>query len=256
MVFRITPLSHMSVYDNMAFSMKLRECPHGNRPAGLAARYPRYTKPPRPEARQLSGGQRQRSPSQAIVRRPKVFLFDEPLSNLDAKLRVQMRMEISKLHARLQATIVYVTHDQSSDDDGDLICVLKDGVVSRWQIRRLFTKSRKISSSPDHREPPMNFLSGTLESESGKLFFNEGNIKVRVPDSYKQSSRRSPSRRSSSEFVRRTSTRRSIGRRFFPVKRFGKGEVREPMGRSSISISRRRRVNWLPCRAAHSGEAG
>src|SRR5471032_3061247 len=124
---------HLSVYDNLAFGLKLRRMPKPEidrrvREAatllGLEACLGR-----RPRA--LSGGQRQRvAVGRAMVRQPKVFLFDEPLSNLDAKMRVAMRRELSKLHARLGATMIYVTHDQvEAMTMGDRICVMKDGVI-------------------------------------------------------------------------------------------------------------------------------
>ena len=124
---------HMTVYDNMAFGLKLRNLPKAEIDArvqeaaallGLEAYLDR-----KPKA--LSGGQRQRvAVGRAIVRKPKVFLFDEPLSNLDAKMRVPTRAEISKLHARLGATMIYVTHDQvEAMTMGDRICVMKDGNI-------------------------------------------------------------------------------------------------------------------------------
>src|ERR1700691_5958670 len=124
---------HMTAYENMAFGLKLRsykkkeidarvrESPEILNLTHLLERKPK----------ELSGGQRQRvAVGRAIVRKPKVFLFDEPLSNLDAKLRVQMRTEISKLHDRLQTTMIYVTHDQvEAMTMGDRICVMKDGLI-------------------------------------------------------------------------------------------------------------------------------
>ena len=126
---------HMTVYENMAFGLKLRKYPKAEidsrvREAAQILGIEEYLDR-KPKA--LSGGQRQRvAVGRAIVRKPKVFLFDEPLSNLDAKLRVQMRTEISKLHNSLQATMVYVTHDQTEAMTmGDKIVVMKDGVVQQ-----------------------------------------------------------------------------------------------------------------------------
>ena len=124
---------HMTAYENMAFGLKLRRYSKSDikkrvvEAAGILGIKPFLTRKPR----ELSGGQRQRvAVGRAIVRKPLVFLFDEPLSNLDAKFRVQMRTEISKLHTRLQATMIYVTHDQiEAMTMGDRIAVMKDGVI-------------------------------------------------------------------------------------------------------------------------------
>src|SRR5206468_370736 len=124
---------HMSVYDNMAFGLKLRKFPKPEIEARVREASTMLGLDPylerKPKA--LSGGQRQRvAVGRAIVRKPKVFLFDEPLSNLDAKMRVSTRTEISKLHARLGATMIYVTHDQTEAMTmGDRICVMKDGRI-------------------------------------------------------------------------------------------------------------------------------
>ena len=126
---------HMTVYDNMAFGLKLRKVPKDqiDKQVKEAAKILDLEKLLDRKPKALSGGQRQRvAMGRAIVRDPKVFLMDEPLSNLDAKLRVQMRTEISKLHERLGATIIYVTHDQTEAMTlGTRIVVMKDGVVSR-----------------------------------------------------------------------------------------------------------------------------
>ena len=133
---------HMSVYDNMAFGLKLRKVPKAeiDKLVHEAAKILdiEHLLDRKPKA--LSGGQRQRvAMGRAIVREPKVFLMDEPLSNLDAKLRVQMRIEISKLHQRLGTTIIYVTHDQTEAMTlGTRIVVLKDGVIQQVSMLRLF----------------------------------------------------------------------------------------------------------------------
>jgi multiple sugar transport system ATP-binding protein len=133
--------------------------------------------------RELSGGERQRvAVGRAIVRKPTVFLFDEPLSNLDAKLRVQMRTEIHKLHIRLQTTMIYVTHDQTEAMTmGDRIAVMKDGVVQ--QIADPIT----IYDKPINKfvasfigSPPMNFLTGKVVKPDGRFYFDEGNLRVRI----------------------------------------------------------------------------
>ena len=126
---------HMSVYDNMAFGLKLRKFSKDDidRRVKEAAKILGLEEYLDRRPKQLSGGQRQRvAVGRAIVRKPKAFLFDEPLSNLDAKMRVQMRTEISKLHQQLESTMIYVTHDQvEAMTMGDRICVMKDGVVQQ-----------------------------------------------------------------------------------------------------------------------------
>ncbi len=171
---------HMSVYENMAFGLKLRKFDKNEikervqeaaKILGLEDYLDR-----KPKA--LSGGQRQRvAVGRAIVRKPKVFLFDEPLSNLDAKLRVQMRTEISKLHQSLGATMIYVTHDQTEAMTmGDKIVIMKDGIVNQVDT------PLNLYNKPDNRfvagfigSPSMNFIKGRLESEGGLLFKSTGN---------------------------------------------------------------------------------
>jgi len=172
---------HMSVYDNMAFGLKIRKFAKED----IQGRVNEAAKILDIEAlldrkpKQLSGGQRQRvAVGRAIVRHPKVFLFDEPLSNLDAKLRVQMRAEISSLHNRLQATMMYVTHDQvEAMTMGDKIVVMKDGIIQ--QIGDPLT----LYNTPINRfvagfigSPPMNFMSMKIKEEGGKIIGDEGNF--------------------------------------------------------------------------------
>ena len=168
---------HMSVYDNLAFGLKLRKCPRQEietrvREAAKILGIDSYLGR-KPKA--LSGGQRQRvALGRAIVRQPKVFLFDEPLSNLDANLRVQMRTEISRLHHRLQTTMIYVTHDQiEAMSMGDRIVVMKDGLVQQVDT------PLNIYHSPANKfvagfigSPTMNFISGTI-SENGTMEFRQ-----------------------------------------------------------------------------------
>jgi multiple sugar transport system ATP-binding protein len=168
---------HMSVYDNMAFGLKLRKFSRSEietrvrEAASILAIEELLGRKPKA----LSGGQRQRvALGRAIVRKPKVFLFDEPLSNLDAKLRVQMRTEISKLHHRLGATMIYVTHDQTEAMTmGDKIVLMKDGVVqqvdSPLDIYN-FPKNRFVAGFIG--SPAMNFFSGTISKGRG-LHFSE-----------------------------------------------------------------------------------
>jgi multiple sugar transport system ATP-binding protein len=178
---------HMTVYENMAFALKLRRYSRGDidqrvrDAAGILGITKHLNK--RPKA--LSGGERQRvAVGRAIVRKPIVFLFDEPLSNLDAKLRGQMRIEINKLHVKLQTTMIYVTHDQvEAMTMGTRIAVMKDGVIN--QIADPIT----LYDMPVNKfvagfigSPPMNFMNGIIIKKEGKLFFNEGNFTVKLAD--------------------------------------------------------------------------
>lgn len=178
---------HMSVYDNMAFGLKLRKFPKTEidtrvREAAKILGIEEYLAR-KPKA--LSGGQRQRvAVGRAIVRKPKVFLFDEPLSNLDAKLRVQMRTEISKLHRRLEATMVYVTHDQmEAMTMGDKIVVMKDGDIQQIDSPLdIYNSPNNIFVAGFIGSPSMNFVQGTLYSEDGLSFKqNDGALQFKVP---------------------------------------------------------------------------
>jgi multiple sugar transport system ATP-binding protein len=187
MVFQSYALyPHMTVYENMAFALGLRRVPKATiaekvkRAAEVLGIGQHLEKHPR----QLSGGQRQRvALGRAIVRDPKCFLFDEPLSNLDAKLRIEMRAEIKRLHLQLGSTTVYVTHDQEEAITlGDRVVVMKDGVVQQ------VAGPLEIYNQPANRfvagflgSPPMNFLEGALVEEGGRLLFDEGSGKLPVP---------------------------------------------------------------------------
>jgi multiple sugar transport system ATP-binding protein len=171
---------HMSVRDNLAFGLKLRCFPAAEidqrvrEVALLLGIEPLLDRKPKA----LSGGQRQRvAVGRAIVRKPKVFLFDEPLSNLDAKLRVTTRTEISKLHARLGATMLYVTHDQvEAMTMGDRICVMKDGdIMQVAPPLELYRRPANLFVAGFIGSPPMNFLHGTIESAGAQLVFVERN---------------------------------------------------------------------------------
>jgi len=169
---------HMSVYDNMGFGLKLRKFPQAEidrrvRDAaallGLEELLDR-----RPKA--LSGGQRQRvAVGRAIVRQPKVFLFDEPLSNLDAKMRVSMRAEIAKLHARLGVTMIYVTHDQiEAMTMGDRICVMRGGEIMQVaEPLELYHRPANTYVAGFIGSPPMNLIAGTVQRRDGELWFVE-----------------------------------------------------------------------------------
>ncbi|OQY29623.1 MAG: glycerol-3-phosphate ABC transporter ATP-binding protein [Candidatus Cloacimonetes bacterium 4572_55] len=181
---------HMSVYENMAFSLKLRKYPKHEieervKEAAEILDLGSYLHR-KPKA--LSGGQRQRvAVGRAIVRKPQVFLFDEPLSNLDAKLRVQMRTEISKLHNQLQATMVYVTHDQvEAMTMGDRIVVMKDAVIQQIdEPLRLYDEPKNMFVGGFIGSPSMNFLPGKIIKESGLWFISES-VRLRLTDRFSE----------------------------------------------------------------------
>jgi multiple sugar transport system ATP-binding protein len=191
MVFQSYALyPHMTVYDNMAFGLKLRG--YGKKEIqqrvqeaaeilGIGHLLERRPK-------QLSGGQRQRvAVGRAIVRKPKVFLFDEPLSNLDAKLRGQMRTELKKIHERLQSTMIYVTHDQTEAMTmGDKICVMKEGIIQQ------IAGPIELYNNPVNKfvagfigSPAMNFIDVEVVEKNGELFLNEGTFDIKLSESCK-----------------------------------------------------------------------
>ncbi len=166
---------HMTVYDNMAFGLKLRKfnkddiAERVNYAAGILGIEELLRRKPK----ELSGGQRQRvALGRAIVRKPKVFLFDEPLSNLDAKLRIQMRTEISKLHKKLETTMIYVTHDQTEAMTmGDRIVIMKDGLVNQIDSPiNLYNKPVNKFVAGFIGSPSMNFVEGTFTNEVNSKF--------------------------------------------------------------------------------------
>ena len=169
---------HMTVYDNMAFGLKIRKTDKAEieRRVRDAARILDIEKYLDRKPKALSGGQRQRvAVGRAIVRNPKVFLFDEPLSNLDAKLRVQMRAEISGLHHRLKATMIYVTHDQvEALTMGDKIDVMKDGKVQQIGSP-LYLYNHPINKfvAGFIGSPPMNFLTVKIVEKNGQIIADE-----------------------------------------------------------------------------------
>lgn len=176
---------HMNVYDNMAFGLKLRHFPKTeiDRRVREAAEILSISHFLNRKPKELSGGEKQRvALGRAIVRKPKVFLFDEPLSNLDAKLRVQMRMELQKLHNRLQSTMIYVTHDQvEALTLGDRIVVMKDGIVQQIAdpVRLYETPVNKFVAG-FIGSPPVNFLQGKIISKNGALYFVDQGIQVKI----------------------------------------------------------------------------
>lgn len=178
---------HMSVYDNMAFGLKLRKFPKDKidklvRDAAKSLDI-EHLLDRKPKA--LSGGQRQRvAMGRAIVRHPKVFLMDEPLSNLDAKLRVQMRIEISKLHQRLETTIIYVTHDQTEALTlGTRIVVMKDGIIQQVDTPiDLYTKPNNLFVAGFIGSPQMNFIEAKVVSSGSDVMLMFGTHSIKVPD--------------------------------------------------------------------------
>jgi multiple sugar transport system ATP-binding protein len=178
---------HMNVYDNMAFGLKMRRFGRAEIEARVqaAAEILGIQQQLRRKPRQLSGGQRQRvALGRAIVRHPKVFLFDEPLSNLDAKLRVQMRVEIKKIHSRLGTTAIYVTHDQvEAMTLGDRVVVMRDGVVQQ------VGEPLQLYNAPANRfvagflgSPAMNFATVAIVADAdGPLWAHDEGIHIRLP---------------------------------------------------------------------------
>ena len=177
---------HMTVYDNMAFGLKLRKVPKAeiDKAVREAARILDLEKLLDRKPKALSGGQRQRvAMGRAIVRNPKVFLMDEPLSNLDAKLRVQMRIEISKIHQRLGATIIYVTHDQTEAMTlGTRIVVMKDGVVQQVDTpQNLYEKPGNLFVAGFMGSPQMNFLDAQISQKGNDVIATVGQYDILVP---------------------------------------------------------------------------
>ena len=179
---------HMTIFNNMAFGLKLAKkeksvikesVMRAATALGLDKMLDR-----KPQA--LSGGQRQRvALGRAIVRQPKVFLFDEPLSNLDAKMRVSMRTEISRLHTELDATMIYVTHDQvEAMTMGDRICVMRDGLIMQTaDPLTLYRQPQNLFVAGFIGSPPMNLLRGTVQRREGGLMFAEskGDTPITIP---------------------------------------------------------------------------
>jgi multiple sugar transport system ATP-binding protein len=188
MVFQSYALyPHLSVYDNMAFGLKLRKISRDeiksrvNEAADILGIQDLLDRKPR----QLSGGQRQRvAVGRAIVREPKVFLFDEPLSNLDAKLRVAMRAEISKLHQRLQTTFIYVTHDQvEAMTMATRIAVINHGILQQVDTpQHLYDYPNNLFVAGFIGSPAMNFFPAKLRKDNGKLVVDTGAFAIAIPD--------------------------------------------------------------------------
>ena len=216
MVFQSYALyPHMSVYDNMAFGLKLRKMPKAEidkrvkeaaENIGLSHLLDR-----KPKA--LSGGQRQRvALGRAIVREPSVFLMDEPLSNLDAKLRVSARAEISKLHQKLGTTFIYVTHDQvEAMTMGDRIAVLADGILQQADTpRNLYNEPVNVFVAGFIGSPAMNFFNGTLVSEEGGSLWTPATFVCVCPKTARRRSAPTWARKSLWASAQSTSTRQSM----------------------------------------------
>jgi multiple sugar transport system ATP-binding protein len=177
---------HMTVYDNMAFGLKMRKFPKAEIETRVkeAATLLGIQDLLKRKPRQLSGGQRQRvAVGRAIVRHPQVFLFDEPLSNLDAKLRVQMRVELKRLHERLETTAIYVTHDQvEAMTLGDRVVVMKDGLVHQvGEPLEVYSKPRNKFVAGFIGSPAMNFIDTTIAEAGGALYAETAGMRVRIP---------------------------------------------------------------------------
>jgi multiple sugar transport system ATP-binding protein len=177
---------HMTVYENMAFGLKMRKLPKSEIDGRVRTAVDildlNNLLDRRPKA--LSGGQRQRvAVGRAIVRQPKLFLFDEPLSNLDAKLRVSMRAELIKLHKRLEATMIYVTHDQvEAMSMGDRLIVLKDGIVQQIGAPlEIYDRPANQFVAGFIGSPPMNFISGSPIEQDGHVFLTGDGFQLKLP---------------------------------------------------------------------------
>ena len=182
---------HMNVYDNMAFGLKLRKYPRAEieRRVRQAAQMLGILELLDRKPRQLSGGQRQRvALGRAIVREPKVFLMDEPLSNLDAKLRVQTRAELIRLHRQLGITTIYVTHDQvEAMTMGDRIAVLNDGRLQQVDAPlALYNHPANLFVAGFIGSPAMNFIPAVLEARDGAVYVKADPLSLRLPDTHRE----------------------------------------------------------------------
>ena len=260
MVFQSYALyPHMSVYDNMAFGLKLRKTPKAEidkkvkEAADLLGIGMLLDRKPK----QLSGGQRQRvAVGRAIVRDPAVFLFDEPLSNLDAKLRVQTRAEISKLHQRLGTTFIYVTHDQvEAMTMASRIAVMKDGLLQQIDTpQHLYDHPNNVFVAGFIGSPSMNFFDATMVEQDGKLFVDSGTFKVQVPDNRVADLRAGEGPESRLRHPARGYLRRRVSRaRHHPVQGQHRGGCDRVDGQRNLPLSaQREEVVHCPRRSAHA----
>jgi len=198
MVFQSYALyPHMTVYDNMAFGLKLRKLPKNeiDQKVKVAAETLGITNLLDRKPKALSGGQRQRvAVGRAIVRNPEVFLLDEPLSNLDAKLRVETRANLTRLHKKLGATFIYVTHDQvEAMTMADRIAVLRDGILQQVDAPQvLYNHPTNVFVAGFIGSPSMNFFDATLveEQDTKKLFIDGGSFRLMVPEDRREQMRK------------------------------------------------------------------
>jgi multiple sugar transport system ATP-binding protein len=186
---------HMTVYDNMAFGLKMRKFPKPEIAKRVhdAAEILGIQDLLKRKPRQLSGGQRQRvAVGRAIVRHPQVFLFDEPLSNLDAKLRVQMRVELKRLHDRLETTAIYVTHDQvEAMTLGDRVVVMKDGWIQQvGEPLELYSRPANRFVAGFIGSPAMNFVEVSVAGSNGTLWAESPGFRIKIPDERGEALRR------------------------------------------------------------------
>lgn len=187
MVFQSYALyPHLNVFENMAFSLRARKYPEQEIKESVerAAELLKIRELLDRRPRHLSGGQRQRvALGRAIVRKPKVFLMDEPLSNLDAKLRVHMRFELNKIHQQLEATTIYVTHDQiEALTLGDRLVLMKDGIVQQiGDPRTMYNQPANIFVAGFIGSPSMNFLKASLVAENGSLWLDMQSFRLKLP---------------------------------------------------------------------------
>ena len=177
---------HMNVYKNMAFGLQIQKRPKEeiDRRVMETAKSLGIEELMQRKPRELSGGQQQRvAMGRAIVRQPQVFLFDEPLSNLDAKLRVQMRAELARLHERLGTTIIYVTHDQvEAMTLADRIVVMRDGLIMQaGKPMEVYENPENLFVAGFIGSPPMNFLNTRLTEENGCLYVDSGDFRLMIP---------------------------------------------------------------------------
>lgn len=192
MVFQSYALyPHMTVYDNIAFGLRRKKLSKAELDEKVknAARILGLESQLAKKPRELSGGQKQRvAMGAAIVRNPKVFLMDEPLSNLDAKLRVQMRVELARLHESLGATIVYVTHDQTEAMTlGSRIVVMKEGIIQQVDTpNNLYTKPANMFVAGFIGSPQMNFLYSVVKEEDGATFLQLGDVRLPVTEEQRE----------------------------------------------------------------------
>ncbi|UCH19654.1 MAG: sn-glycerol-3-phosphate ABC transporter ATP-binding protein UgpC [Deltaproteobacteria bacterium] len=185
---------HMNVFKNMAFGLKLKKIPKNEIKSRVAqaAKILEIEDLLHRKPKELSGGQRQRvAMGRAIVRQPKVFLFDEPLSNLDAKLRVQMRAEISKLPKRLRATVIYVTHDQvEAMTLAEKIVVMKDGkIMHQGRPLDVYNNPRNIFVAGFIGSPAMIFFTVAVKKEGSRILFKNSNFSLTVPETLRNTYR-------------------------------------------------------------------